>query len=94
MLPPRTIRGRNTFILKTSLINLLLEILAQNPAAAGTLVRITLLCVLAGLISYGAGCLACGLAGCLAFTASAFFQGILQISAAESLDMFHCAFLL
>ena len=34
--------------------------------------------VLAALISYGAGSLACGLAGCLALAASAFLHGLLQ----------------
>lgn len=41
-----------------------------------------LLFLLAALVSYCAGSLACGLAGSLALTASAFFYGLLQISGA------------
>ena len=41
-----------------------------------------LLFLLAALVSYCAGSLACGLAGSLAFTASAFFYRLLKISGA------------
>ena len=37
-----------------------------------------LLVVFAALISYGAGCLTCGLARCLTFAASAFLYCVLQ----------------
>ena len=41
-----------------------------------------LLFLLAALVSYCAGSFTCGLAGSLAFTASTFFNGLLQVSGA------------
>ena len=47
----------------------------RNRALAA--VPFALLFLLASLIAYGAGCLTCRLAGCLAFAAAAFFHCIL-----------------
>ena len=45
--------------------------------AYGLFVLYQFLFMLAALISYGAGCLASGLAGCLALTASTFLYSVL-----------------
>jgi hypothetical protein len=45
--------------------------------------------VLAALVAYGAGSLACGLAGSLALAAAALFHGFFQILVIQSLNMFH-----
>ena len=48
-----------------------------------------LLLMLAALVAYGARSLTCGLAGCLALTASAFFHCIFQIFCCKSFNSFH-----
>jgi hypothetical protein len=48
-----------------------------QPKGADTSYLYKLLVLLAGLVSYGAGSLACGLAGCLALAAAALLDGIL-----------------
>ena len=53
-----------------------------------------LLFVLAGLISYGTGCLTCRLTGCLALAASALLQRILQRLGIQCLNMLHSSILL
>ena len=45
--------------------------------------------LLAALISYRAGRLACRLTGCLALSASALLHGFLQVSRAQCLDVLH-----
>ena len=45
--------------------------------------------LLTALISYRAGRLACRLAGCLAFSASALLHGFLQVSRAQCLNVLH-----
>ena len=50
--------------------------------------------LLACLVSYGAGCLACRLTGCLALTASALLQRILQRLGIQCLNMLHSSILL
>ena len=50
--------------------------------------------VLAALISYGAGSLACGLAGCLALAASALLHRFVQRLRVQCLNMLHLNLLL
>ena len=50
---------------------------------------LNLFCLLAGLVPDCTGSLASGLAGCLAFSASAFLYGVLQILCFQRLNMFH-----
>ena len=45
--------------------------------------------MLAALVSYGAGSLACGLAGRLAFAAAAFHSAFLQIGLIQRFDLLH-----
>jgi hypothetical protein len=52
-------------------------VLSFASQRAGNLCPCKLLVLLAGLVSYGAGSLACGLAGCLALAAAALLDGIL-----------------
>ena len=48
-----------------------------------------LLLMLAALVAYGARSLTCGLAGCLALTASAFFYCMVQCLSIQRLNMLH-----
>jgi hypothetical protein len=52
-------------------------VLSFASQKVGNLCPCELLILLAGLISYGAGSLACGLAGCLALAAAALLDCIL-----------------
>ena len=45
--------------------------------------------MLAALVSYRTGCLACGLAGCLALAAAALLYSVLKSLYIYGLDMFH-----
>lgn len=45
--------------------------------------------MLAGLVANSAACLACRLAGCLAFSASAFLQGLLERTGIQRFNMLH-----
>ncbi len=67
---------------------------AAGAAAYSFTEKLPLFAVLAGLISYGTGSLACRLAGSLALATSAFFHGVLQSLSIQSLNMFHPCFLL
>ena len=67
---------------------------AAGAAAYSFTEKLLLFAVLAGLISYGTGSLACRLAGSLALATSAFFHGVLQSLSIQSLNMFHPCFLL
>ena len=50
--------------------------------------------VLAALVSYSTGSLACRLAGCLALAAAAFLHAVLQCACAQCLYVFHLYVLL
>lgn len=54
----------------------------------------SLFCVFTALIAHGAGCFACGLAGCLTLAAAALFHGFLQISRVQRFNMFHLILIL
>jgi hypothetical protein len=64
-------------------------------AVAGLLLSVRLLCkndwglFLAALIADRAGCLACRLAGCLAFAAAALGQALFQIALVQGFNMLH-----
>lgn len=49
--------------------------------------------VLARLICYAAACFASGLAGCLAFAATAVFSALAEVSCLKSCDSFHNMYL-
>ena len=67
---------------------------AAGAAAYSFTEKLLLFAVLAGLISYGTGSLACGLAGCLALAAAAFLHAVLQCACAQCLYVFHLYVLL
>lgn len=48
-----------------------------------------LLLMLAALVAYGARSLTCGLAGCLALTASTFFNCVVQCLCIQCFNVFH-----
>ena len=68
------------------------KVAATGIAAYSSLENIGLFDLLTALVSYGAGGLACGLAGGLALAAAAFLHGLLQVSGLQCFNVLHVIF--